>query len=101
MRTLLQALLLTALTAGCQSGWVRPDGAAVDATRLERAREVCRIERKLAGLERAREERDQGLRQAKSNQATMQVKEDFATIERQVQAEIESCMRRQGYARKG
>jgi len=101
MRTLLQVFLLTAFVTGCQSGWVRLDDRSVDATRLERARQVCRVERKLAALERAREERDKGLRQTNSNQATMQLKEDFAAIERQVQAEIESCMRKQGYARKG
>jgi hypothetical protein len=101
MKRLLQAFLLAALAGGCQSGWVRSDGAAADATRLERARKVCRVERKLAALERTREERDRELRQSNSNQVTMQVKEDFAAVERQVQEEIEACMRQQGFARKG
>ncbi|MGD8419554.1 MAG: hypothetical protein PVI70_19420 [Gammaproteobacteria bacterium] len=101
MRTLLSAAVSITLAAGCQAGWTRRDGAAVDASRLEQALKVCRVERKLAGLERARDERDRGLRQAGSNQATTQVKEDFAAIERQVQAEIDACMQQQGYARKG
>lgn len=91
--------MLIVLAAGCQAGWVRQDGDAVDSARLEQARATCRVERKLEALERARDERDQNLRLAKSNQNKMQAREDFASVERQVLDEIDACMRRQGYAR--
>lgn len=101
MKPLPLSFMIIALAAGCQAGWVRQDGAAVEAARLEQARETCRVERKLEALERARGERDEGLRQANSNQNKMQVREDFAGIERQVLGEIDACMRQQGYARQG
>lgn len=94
-------LLFIALAAGCQSGWVGEDGAAANAQRLEQARAACRVERKLEALERARSELDRGLRQANSNQNKMQVREDFASVERQVLTEIDACMQLQGYTRRG
>jgi len=101
MRKLLPAGLCAALAAACQTGWVRPDGAAVDAARLDRAQQDCRVEQKLAALERAREARGRQLGQAGSNQASMLAREDYAAIERQLQGEIDACMRLQGYTRKG
>ena len=88
------------LAAGCQPGWVGQDGRAADAQRLEQARAACRVERRLEALERARGERDEGLRQANSNQNKMQVREDFAAIERQVLDEIDACMRQRGFTRR-
>lgn len=100
MKLLLPALILV-LAVGCQTGWVRQDGGAVDATRLEQARSACDVERQLAALERAREDRDRGLQQANTNQGKMLAREDFAAVEQRVEREIEACMRQQGYARQG
>lgn len=94
-------LAVIALATGCQSGWVGREGSAVDAQRLEQARSACRVERKLEALERARNERDAGLQQASSNQKKMQVREDFASVERQVMEEIDDCMQQQGFIRRG
>ena len=93
--------LTLALLAGCQQNlaWKRLDGSSADSGQLEQARKKCRIEVKLAGLERAQEERDEKLRQASSNQAQMLVKDDYEEIKRQVYREIDTCMNQQGYKR--
>jgi hypothetical protein len=101
MKPALLPIVFVALAAGCQSGWVGQDGSAADAPALEQALAACRVERKLEALERARDERDAGLQQAASNQNKMQVREDFASVERQVMDEIDACMRQQGFTRGG
>jgi hypothetical protein len=94
-------IFVVVLATGCQSGWVGEDGSAADAQRLEQARAACRVESRLEALERARGERDEGLRQAAANQDKMQVREDFASVERRVQKEIDACMRQRGFIRGG
>lgn len=86
------------LSAGCQSGWVGEDGSAADSQRLEQARAACHVESRLEALDCARGE---GLRQATTNQSMMQVREDFASVERQLLEEIDACMRQQGFTRGG
>ena len=93
--------LALALLGGCQGGldWKRLDGGRDDPDRLERAQKTCRIEIKLAGLERAEAERDERLKSASSDAAKMLAKDDYETIRRQVYREIDTCMNRQGYRR--
>lgn len=99
----LKALAVGALTipllACAQLEWTRLDGADFEDTALQQARQACRIERKLDALERAREQRDSDLGDASSDQAKMRIKDEFASIERQVYREIDTCMSRQGYRR--
>jgi hypothetical protein len=94
--------LLTSLASGCSGlNWTRLDGSSADEARLEKALQTCRVERKLEGLERAREDRSRALGEAKSNQQKMVAREDYAEIERQVYQEIDTCMYRQGFRRPG
>ncbi len=90
-----------ALLGGCQGGldWKRLDGGRDDPERLEQAQKSCRIEIKLAGLERAEAERDERLKQASSDAAKKSVKDDYEAIRLQVYREIDTCMNRQGYRR--
>ena len=90
-------LLSLALIAGCQPQWVRLDGRDVKDARLEEAKRTCRVERKLAALGHAEDERDDDLASAGSNEAKMLVKEDFEQVRRQVYREIYICMDKQGY----
>lgn len=87
------------LASGCQLKWVRLDGDSVDQARLEEAKQSCRVERKLAALERAREERDDKLARSSTNEAKMLLKDDFDAVEKQVYLEIDTCMHKQGYMR--
>ena len=93
--------LTLAAVAGCQPKWVRLDGNSVEQVRLEEARQACRVDRKLAALERAESEKSKNLSQAKTNEAKMLLKDDFDLVERQVYREIDACMRRQGYRKQG
>lgn len=93
--------LTLALPGGCQKNlnWTPLDGSSSDAARLAKARKACRIEIKLAGLERARDDRDRKLDSASTNAAEMNVRDEYKQIKRQVYREIDACMRKQGYAR--
>lgn len=102
MKVLFNSLLIVTLSlaGGCQQlKWVNLDGSSVNETGLEKAKKACRVGRKLEALERARDERDDDLARANSNEAKMLVKDDFAAVERQVYKEIDICMHRQGYKR--
>lgn len=89
------------LLAGCQKNlsWSRLDGNSPDSGRLEKARKACRIEIKLAGLERAEEERDRNLAKTSGNQAKMRVKDEYESVKKQVYQEIDTCMNKKGYRR--
>jgi hypothetical protein len=93
--------LTLTLLGGCQTNldWTPLDGANADANQLEEARKACRIDIKLAGVDRAEEERDEKLSQSSTDQAKMLVKEDYDELRRQVYREIDTCMRKQGYKR--
>ena len=93
--------LSLALLASCgqKLAWKRLDGSATDGARLQQAQKACRIEVKLAGLERARDERNERLRTASNNQAQMLAKDEYEELERQVFREIDTCMNKQGYRR--
>lgn len=103
MKTLpiITTTLTLALLAGCgqKLAWKRLDGASVDPARLQQAQKECRIEIKLAGIERAKEERNQKLGSSTSNQAQMLAKDEYEEIRRQVYREIDTCMNKQGYKR--
>lgn len=90
-----------ALLAGCgqKLAWTPLDGSDTDEARLQEAQKTCRIEIKLAGLERAREERDDKLRISSNNQAQMLAKDEYEEVKRQVYREIDTCMNKQGYKR--
>jgi hypothetical protein len=89
------------LLAGCEKSldWTRLDGSSPTAEQLEKASKTCRIEIKLAGLERAQEARDTDLDKASTDQAKMRVKDEFDQLRLQVYREIDSCMNKQGYRR--
>lgn len=101
MKTLPIIIYALVLLGGCRGGldWKRLDGAGVDPARLEKAQKTCRIEIKLAGLERARARRDEQLEQSSSDAAQTQAKNEYEEIRRQVYREIDTCMNRQGYRR--
>lgn len=90
-----------ALLVGCSQklAWTRLDGGSPDPAQLEAAQEKCRIEFKLTGLERAREERDQKLKNSSSDQAQMLAKDEYEEIRQQVYREIDTCMTKRGYKR--
>ena len=93
-------LSLALLAASCKTvSWQPIDGASSDASALAQARKACRIDAKLAGLERAEQERNDELRQAGSNASAMLAREDFEQVRRQVWREIDICMARRGYQR--
>ena len=93
--------LTLALLAGCgqKLAWARLDGSKADPEQLQIAQAACRIETKLAGIERARENRNEKLVKSSSNQAQMLIKDEYEEIRRQVYREIDTCMNKQGYKR--
>ena len=90
-----------ALLAACSQklAWTRLDGGSPDPAQLEAVQEKCRIKFKLTGLERAREERDQKLKNSSSDQAQMLAKDEYEEIRQQVYREIDTCMTERGYKR--
>lgn len=103
MKTLCLCLVIPGLTllAGCQKNlsWTRLDGSSPTAEQLQHARKVCRIDIKLAGLERAEEDRDADLVKASTNQAKMLVKDEYDLVVKQVYREIDTCMSKKGLRR--
>ena len=99
--TLALLLPLLMVFGGCSSPWYRLDGAGVEDADLQQALKTCRVARKLEGLERARDDRDDDLDQSTTNQQSMLIREEFSAIERQVYQEIDTCMYKQGYRRPG
>ena len=93
--------LTLALLGGCQQSlkWTRLDGSSADEARLEQARKACRIDIKLAGVERAEADRDEKIKKSSTNQSKMLAKEEYDSIRRQVYREIDTCMNKQGYKR--
>ena len=87
------------LLAGCQLKWVTLDGAKPDEARLEKAMSACRVDRKLAALERAGEESKETIAQTKDRDRKQQLKNQHEEVRVTVYREIDACMRRQGYKR--
>ena len=89
------------LLGGCQSNlaWTRLDGSSATPEQLQEASKACRIEIKLAGIERAQEERDDDLNKASTNQSKMLVKDEYEQLKQQVYREIDTCMNKKGYRR--
>ena len=85
------------LIGGCQSKWVALEGTPIVESEFQQARTVCRVDEKLARLDQAEAERNEGLRQVSSNEANMLVKDNFDLQKRAILTEIETCMRQQGY----
>lgn len=93
-------LALGLFAAGCKTvNWYPIDGASGEEKAVADARKACRIDVKLAGLERAEEQRNEELRQAASNASKMVAREDYEQVRRQVWREIDICMARRGYRR--
>lgn len=86
--------MLTIMAAGCASKWTRLDGGPVAKTAFQEARVTCQVDEKLEQIEA---QRTVQLRRAKSNEATMLAKDNFAAAERAAYAEINACMLQQGY----
>ena len=51
-------ILALVLIGGCQIKWVKLDGSSVADTKLQKARTTCRVDKKLAGLERAEKRKE-------------------------------------------
>ena len=100
MRNLLLILLASTAITGCQSSrWVELDNGAADAAGLQQAQRECRVDEQLAALEQARSDSNQAMRGANTNAAKMVVRDDIQIQERAVYAEIDACMRNQGFKR--
>jgi hypothetical protein len=96
-RGLLITILPLAIALGaCQPGWVRLDGSHADADELQRAREVCQVDARLAELEKARAANAVDANKTDSNEAKMLQLDSFETENYRVYREIEACMREQG-----
>lgn len=94
-------LLLACLLAGCGgNSWVRLDTAAA-AVDLPSAKQICRLDEKLAQLERVRQEDYAALQQARTNETKMVARDNLQLNQREIRDEIDDCMRRQGYRRGG
>lgn len=91
--------VVLALLAGCQLKWVTLDGAKPDEARLEKAMNACRVDRKLAALERAGDESKENIAQTKDRDRKQQLKNQHEEVRLTVYREIDSCMSRQGYKR--
>ncbi|MCP4391407.1 MAG: hypothetical protein GY802_24150 [Gammaproteobacteria bacterium] len=103
MKSLCLYLVILGLTllAGCQKNldWTRLNGSSPTDEQLQYARKACRIDIKLAGLDRAEEERDVNLSKASTNQAKMLVKDEYDLVKKQVYREIDTCMSKKGLRR--
>ena len=95
----LSLLIVVVALAGCQPGWVRIDGNSGDADALEAARQACRVDERLAELERARTANSAEAARAGSNDNRMQQLDDFEQQAFVVNQEIDACMQQQGYRR--
>ena len=89
------------LIGGCQTKWVSLEGSPIVEYEFQQARTACRVDEKLDRVEQAEAERNTRLRQAKSNEANMLVKDDFDLKKRAILTEIDTCMRQQGYRKSG
>lgn len=92
---LLVLLTVLALTA-CQSGWVRLDGSKPTASELEKARNVCKVDEKLAALEEIRSADNAATPEVTSNQARMLRIENYELERTRVQRGIDDCMQAEG-----
>lgn len=95
MHKLIPLFTAVMLLTGC-SGWVWLDGSSVDSDALRTAREYCQIEEKLELLEQAEDELDRNLDLAETHLAEEEARENFNSIERQINTEIRTCMRKRG-----
>jgi len=93
------AILLIAVIAisGCESKWVRLDNSPVVEDEFQEARNACRVDEKLAQLEQINAQRTDRLLDAKTNEAKMLARDDYAMESSAVYAEIDACMKQQGY----
>ncbi len=89
-------LPLAIALGACQPGWVRLDGSRADADQLQRAREVCQVDARLAELEQARAANAVEANKTDSNEAKMLQLDSFETENYRVYQQIEACMREQG-----
>ena len=98
LKTIGGAIVVLALAAigGCQAGWVRVDGGRADKATLEQARATCRVDEKLAALQRARDANYDEAARAGSNEGRMLQIDSFEEESYAVYQEIDACMRRQG-----
>ncbi len=86
--------------AACQANrWVNLDGGIADEAGLRQARQDCGVDAKLAALEQVRGDGNEALRKASSNAARMMLRDDIQLTEKAVYAEIDACMRDEGFKR--
>jgi len=80
----------------CQPGWVRLDGSRAGAEELQRARQACQVEARLAELEQARAANAVQANKTDSNEAKMLQLDNFEIESYRVYQQIDACMREQG-----
>ncbi len=87
------------LMSACQLKWVKLDGSNPDEARLEKAMRSCRVDKKLAALERAGDENKKKIAGTKDRDRKQQLKDGHEAVRETVYREIDTCMRRKGYQR--
>jgi len=90
-------ILVLAATGGCQTTWVNLDNSRVEDEVLRKAEMTCKVAEKLDSLDQAKERKNLRLAKTRTNESTMLVKDEFSLEVQSIQAEIDSCMRQQGF----
>ena len=91
-------LAMIILITGCARGWTWVDGSPVDSRSLQNAEAACQIEQKKAQLEQAEDQFDYQMSQAETDAAEKEIQDNFDRIERRINTEIRTCMRKMGLA---
>jgi len=94
-------ILALVLIGGCQIKWVKLDGSSATDTKLQKARTTCRVDKKLAGLERAEKEKNREVKAAKTKASKQALKQEYEAVVITVYREIDICMHKQGLKRTG
>lgn len=90
-------ILVLATIGGCQTTWVNLDNARAEDDALREAEVACKVAEKLDSLDQAKARKDLRLKKSRTNESTMLVKEEFALEVQSINAEIDACMRQQGF----
>lgn len=94
-------ILALVLIGGCQIKWVKLDGSTATDAKLQNARTTCRVDKKLAGLERAEKEMKRQVSATRTKESKQALEQEFDTVEITVYREIDICMHKQGLKRTG
>ena len=97
-KMLVATCLAAIVLAGCQkTRWLALEGADRTHADLQRARIACDLDAQSDRLEQAGEQSASSMRQAHGNEAKMLLRDNIQMTGRAINAEIEACMRQQGF----